>query len=88
MDQRNYKNMIDNLKKKIIYEKRAQKLKDMISMVNHKNPIYSRILIEACQKFIDVYLKIVEKSKKMKDKDTNRSIEEEIINIINRKLNE
>lgn len=80
--------MIDNLKKKIIYEKRAQKLKDMISMVNHKNPIYSRILKEACQKFIDVYLKIVEKSKKMKDKDTNRSIEVEIINIINRKLNE
>ena len=57
-------------------------------MDNHKKPIYSRILIEACQKFIDVYLKIVEKSKKMKDKDTNRSIEEEIINIINRKLNE
>lgn len=59
---------MDNLNKKIVYERRCQKMEDIISMINHSSKNYSLFLLEACQNFIKNYPAIVMRSEKLTDK--------------------
>lgn len=48
INKKSFKNIMDNLNKKIIYEKRCQKMEDIVSMISHSNRNFSLFLVEAC----------------------------------------
>jgi hypothetical protein len=48
INKKSFKNIMDNLNKKVIYEKRCQKMEDIVSMISHSNGNFSNFLLEAC----------------------------------------